>query len=69
MNTGYIDKLRVKKFNFKNIKSVKKEKEALNHASFPSYLLMKKLCNMLTKETQNLIFQPYFSYKTTLVAE
>lgn len=30
MNTGYIDKLRLKKFNPKSLKSVKKKKEALN---------------------------------------
>lgn len=36
MNTGYIDKFRVKKFNLKKLKSVKKEKEALNYASFPN---------------------------------
>jgi len=35
MNTGYIDKFRVKKFNLKRLKSVKKEKEALNTPLFP----------------------------------
>lgn len=58
MNTGYIDKIRMKKFNPENLKSVKKEEEALNYASLSSYLLMTDLCNMLLKETQNLIFQP-----------
>lgn len=34
MNTGYIDNIRMKKFNPENLKSVKKKKEALKYASF-----------------------------------